>query len=171
MSIGAVCQLDWPRHRLLIQVLDDSSDEEIQGLIKAECQLWASRGAPIVYRHRLNRRGYKAGNLNSAMGCDYVKDYEFAAIFDADFQPKPDFLKLTVKHFRQQPQLGLVQARWAFVNRDENLLTRLQNINLAFHFEVEQQVSGRVSYGFRTDLVDEVVRCTWMHACGASFYD
>lgn len=40
------------------------------------------------------------------------------------------------------PELALVQARWAFVNKEENLLTRLQNINLCFHFEVEQQVNG-----------------------------
>ncbi|GMP29170.1 hypothetical protein CsSME_00004394 [Camellia sinensis var. sinensis] len=76
------------------------------------------------------------------MGCDYVKDYEFVAIFDADFQPNPDFLKLTIPHFKGNPEVGLVQARWSFVNKDENLLTRLQNVNLCFHFEVEQQVNG-----------------------------
>ncbi|KAK6130566.1 hypothetical protein DH2020_035712 [Rehmannia glutinosa] len=72
----------------------------------------------------------------------YVKDYEFVAIFDADFQPNPDFLKRTVPHFQDNEELGLVQARWSFVNKDENLLTKLQLINLAFHFEVEQQVNG-----------------------------
>ncbi|MBA0597889.1 hypothetical protein Gorai_007672 [Gossypium raimondii] len=76
------------------------------------------------------------------MSCEYVKAYEFVAIFDADFQPSPKFLKQTVPHFKDNPELGLVQARWAFVNKDENLLTRLQNINLCFHFEVEQQVNG-----------------------------
>jgi cellulose synthase/poly-beta-1,6-N-acetylglucosamine synthase-like glycosyltransferase len=76
------------------------------------------------------------------MSCDYVKDYEYVAIFDADFQPNPDFLKLTIPHFKGNPELGLVQARWSFVNKDENLLTRLQNVNLCFHFEVEQQVNG-----------------------------
>ncbi|KAG7024519.1 putative xyloglucan glycosyltransferase 5 [Cucurbita argyrosperma subsp. argyrosperma] len=141
-SISAVCQIDWPRDHLLIQVLDDSDDESIQLLIKAEVAKWSHKGVNIVYRHRLVRTGYKAGNLKSAMSCDYVRDYEFVAIFDADFQPNPDFLKLTVPHFKDNPELGLVQARWSFVNRDENLLTRLQNINLCFHFEVEQQVNG-----------------------------
>ncbi|CAK7354124.1 unnamed protein product [Dovyalis caffra] len=141
-SISAVCQMDWPKDRILIQVLDDSNDESIQWLIKAEVTKWSQKGVNIIYRHRLIRTGYKAGNLKSAMGCDYVKDYEFVAIFDADFQPNPDFLKLTVPHFKGNPELGLVQARWAFVNKDENLLTRLQNINLCFHFEVEQQVNG-----------------------------
>ncbi|KAF2302831.1 hypothetical protein GH714_008591 [Hevea brasiliensis] len=141
-SISAVCQLDWPKDRLLIQVLDDSNEESIQYLIKAEVDKWSQKDINIIYRHRVVRTGYKAGNLKSAMGCDYVKDYEFVAIFDADFQPSPDFLNLTVPHFKDNPELGLVQARWAFVNKDENLLTRLQDINLCFHFEVEQQVNG-----------------------------
>lgn len=141
-SIGAACQLDWPKDRILIQVLDDSDDGNVQLLIKDEVSSWREKGANIIYRHRLIRTGYKAGNLNSAMSCDYVKDYEFVAIFDADFQPNPDFLKLTVPHFKGNPDLGLVQARWSFVNKDENLLTRLQNVNLCFHFEVEQQVNG-----------------------------
>ncbi|KAG5137360.1 hypothetical protein JHK82_022091 [Glycine max] len=141
-SISAVSQLDWPKDRLLIQVLDDSDDEGIQWLIKGEVSKWSQKGVNIIYRHRKFRTGYKAGNLKSAMSCDCVKDYEFVAIFDADFQPNPDFLKQTVPHFKGNPELALVQARWAFVNKDENLLTRLQNINLCFHFEVEQQVNG-----------------------------
>ncbi|KAH0697540.1 hypothetical protein KY290_015421 [Solanum tuberosum] len=141
-SIGAVCQLDWPKDRFLVQVLDDSDDEVLQQMIKNECLSWKEKGVNIIYRHRFIRTGYKAGNLKSAMTCDYVQDYEFVAIFDADFQPNPDFLKLTVPHFKGKPDVGLVQARWTFVNQDENLLTRLQNINLCFHFEVEQQVNG-----------------------------
>ncbi|KAL0377465.1 UNVERIFIED_CONTAM: Xyloglucan glycosyltransferase 4 [Sesamum radiatum] len=141
-SIAAACQLDWPKDRFLVQILDDSSDELSQHLIRDAVMSWKEKGANIVYRHRFIRTGYKAGNLKSAMACDYVKDYEFVAIFDADFQPNPDFLKLTIPHFKGKPDVGLVQARWSFVNKDENLLTRLQNINLCFHFEVEQQVNG-----------------------------
>lgn len=141
-SIAAACELDWPKDRFLVQILDDSSDELLQHLIRDEVMSWKEKGVNIVYGHRFIRTGYKAGNLKSAMASDYVKDYEFVAIFDADFQPNPDFLKLTVPHFKGNPELGLVQARWSFVNKDENLLTRLQNINLCFHFEVEQQVNG-----------------------------
>ncbi|KAF5739835.1 xyloglucan glycosyltransferase 12 [Tripterygium wilfordii] len=141
-SIAAVCNLDWPKSNILIQVLDDSDDPTTQSLINEEVQKWQQEGAHIVYRHRVIRDGYKAGNLKSAMNCSYVKDYEFVAIFDADFQPTPDFLKRTVPHFKDNEKLGLVQARWSFVNKDENLLTRLQNVNLSFHFEVEQQVNG-----------------------------
>ncbi|KAJ6391303.1 hypothetical protein OIU77_025316 [Salix suchowensis] len=121
---------------------DDSDDPTTQLLIKEEVHKWQQEGAHILYRHRVIRDGYKAGNLKSAMNCSYVKDYEFVAIFDADFQPTPDFLKRTVPHFKDNEEIGLVQARWSFVNKDENLLARLQNINLAFHFEVEQQVNG-----------------------------
>lgn len=141
-SIAAVCNLDWPKSNLLIQVLDDSDDPSTQMLIKEEVLKWQQNDAHIVYRHRVIRDGYKAGNLKSAMNCSYVKDYEFVAIFDADFQPSPDFLKKTIPHFKDNEEVGLVQARWSFVNKDENLLSRLQNINLAFHFEVEQQVNG-----------------------------
>ncbi|XP_019152577.1 PREDICTED: probable xyloglucan glycosyltransferase 12 [Ipomoea nil] len=141
-SIGAVCNLDWPKSKILIQILDDSDDPITRSLIKEEVQKWQKEGVNILYRHRVIREGYKAGNLKSAMNCSYVKDYEFVAIFDADFQPMPDFLKRTVPYFKDNEKLGLVQARWSFVNNDENLLTRLQLINLAFHFEVEQQVNG-----------------------------
>nr|GLL18301.1 probable xyloglucan glycosyltransferase 12 [Ipomoea trifida]GMC48206.1 probable xyloglucan glycosyltransferase 12 [Ipomoea batatas] len=141
-SIAAVCSLDWPKSKILIQILDDSDDPITRSLIKEEVQKWQKEGVNILYRHRVIRDGYKAGNLKSAMNCSYVKDYEFVAIFDADFQPMPDFLKRTVPYFKDNEKLGLVQARWSFVNQDENLLTRLQLINLAFHFEVEQQVNG-----------------------------
>lgn len=141
-SIAAACQLDWPKDRFLVQVLDDSDDELLQHLIREEVSSWKGKGVNIVYRHRFIRTGYKAGNLKSAMACEYVKKYEFVTIFDADFQPNPDFLKLTIPHFKGKPEVGLVQARWSYVNKDENLLTRLQNINLCFHFEVEQQANG-----------------------------
>ncbi|KAL9239156.1 hypothetical protein vseg_013503 [Gypsophila vaccaria] len=165
-SIGAVCVLDWPRERMLVQVLDDSDDPEVQQLIKAECQKWHQRGVRILYRHRLIRTGYKAGNLKSAMNCDYVKNYEFVAIFDADFQPSQDFLKKTVPYFKGNDELGLVQARWAFVNKDENLLTRLQNINLSFHFEVEQQVNGVFINFFGFNGTAGVWRIKALEECG-----
>ncbi|WOL11188.1 xyloglucan glycosyltransferase [Canna indica] len=119
-----------------------SDDPLTQTLIKEEVEKWQQNGANILYRNRVIRDGYKAENLKLAMNCSYVKDYEFVTIFDADFQPTPDFLKRTVPHFKDNEEIGLVQARWSFVNKYENLLTRLQNINLCFHFEVEQQVNG-----------------------------
>ncbi|KAH1129777.1 hypothetical protein J1N35_001155 [Gossypium stocksii] len=165
-SIAAVCIMDWPKERMLVQVLDDSDELDAQNLIQAEVQKWHQRGVHILYRHRLIRSGYKAGNLKSAMSCDYVKNYEFVAIFDADFQPAPDFLKKTIPHFKGNDNLALVQARWAFVNKDENLLTRLQNINLSFHFEVEQQVNGVFINFFGFNGTAGVWRIKALEDCG-----
>ncbi|XP_057964714.1 probable xyloglucan glycosyltransferase 6 [Malania oleifera] len=165
-SIAAVCIQDWPKEKMLVQVLDDSDDLDVQLLIKAEVQKWQQRGVRILYRHRLIRTGYKAGNLKSAMNCDYVKDYEFVAIFDADFQPGPDFLKKTIPYFKGNDDLALVQTRWAFVNKDENLLTRLQNINLSFHFEVEQQVNGVFINFFGFNGTAGVWRIKALEDCG-----
>ncbi|KAK6163730.1 hypothetical protein DH2020_000594 [Rehmannia glutinosa] len=173
-SIAAVCIQDWPRERMLVQVLDDSDDADVQSLIKAEVQKWQHRGVHIIYRHRLIRTGYKAGNLRSAMSCDYVKNYEFVAIFDADFQPAPDFLRNTIPYFKVikkymskgKDDIALVQTRWAFVNKEENLLTRLQNINLAFHFEVEQQVNGWFINFFGFNGTAGVWRIKALEDCG-----
>ncbi|KAL2486313.1 putative xyloglucan glycosyltransferase 6 [Abeliophyllum distichum] len=165
-SIAAVCIQDWPRERMLVQILDDSDDTDVQALIKAEVHKWQQKGVHIIYRHRLIRTGYKAGNLKSAMNCDYVKNYEFVAIFDADFQPAPDFLKKTIPYFKGKDDLALVQTRWSFVNKDENLLTRLQNINLAFHFEVEQQVNGWFINFFGFNGTAGVWRIKALEDCG-----
>ncbi|TYI74237.1 hypothetical protein E1A91_D07G185800v1 [Gossypium mustelinum] len=165
-SIAAVCIMDWPKERMLVQVLDDSDELDAQNLIQAEVQKWHQKGVHILYRHRLIRSGYKAGNLKSAMSCDYIKNYEFVAIFDADFQPAPDFLKKTIPHFKGNDDLALVQARWAFVNKDENLLTRLQNINLSFHFEVEQQVNGVFINFFGFNGTAGVWRIKALEDCG-----
>ncbi|XWS76032.1 hypothetical protein CRYUN_Cryun01aG0142800 [Craigia yunnanensis] len=165
-SIAAVCIMDWPKERMLVQVLDDSDELDVQLLIKAEVQKWQQRGVHILYRHRLIRTGYKAGNLKSAMSCDYVNNYEFVAIFDSDFQPAPDFLKKTIPYFKGNDDLALVQTRWAFVNKDENLLTRLQNINLSFHFEVEQQVNGVFINFFGFNGTAGVWRIKALEDCG-----
>ena len=93
-------QLDWLKDYLPIQVLDDSDDEAIKLLIKAEVSKWSKRGVNIVHRHRLVRIGYKAGNLKFVMNCEYINNYEFVIIFDVDFQPNPNFLKQTIPHFK-----------------------------------------------------------------------
>ncbi|KAJ6338978.1 hypothetical protein OIU76_008444 [Salix suchowensis] len=138
-SISACCVQDWPKERMLIQVLDDSDELDAQLLIKAEVQKWQQRGVHILYRHRLIRTGYKPG---------------------------PDFLKKTIPYFKGKDDLALVQTRWAFVNKDENLLTRLQNINLSFHFEVEQQVNGVFINFFGFNGTAGVWRIKALEECG-----
>ncbi|GFY85978.1 cellulose-synthase-like C12 [Actinidia rufa] len=139
-----VVKMENPNNWAMVELEDPSEDDFL-------LQSASGDGGAMPAHRRDRARNKNAKQLtwvlllkaHRAAGClTYVKDYEFVAIFDADFQPNPDFLKRTVPHFKDNEELGLVQARWSFVNKDENLLTRLQNINLAFHFEVEQQVNG-----------------------------
>ena len=85
-----------------------------QDLVVLECQRWASKGINIKYEIRDNRKGYKAGALKEGMKHSYVKDCDYVAIFDADFQPEPDFLFRTIPFLVHNPELALVQARWKF---------------------------------------------------------
>ena len=79
-----------------------------------ECQRWGSKGINIKYEVRDNRNGYKAGALKEGMKHSYVKDCDYVVIFDADFQPEPDFLWRTIPFLTHNPQLALVQTRWKF---------------------------------------------------------
>lgn len=147
LSIGAACGLSWPSDRIIVQVLDDSTDPAIKNLVEMECQRWGSKGINIKYEVRDNRKGYKAGALKEGMKHRYVKDCDYVVIFDADFQPEPDFLWRTIPFLAHNPHIALVQARWKFVNADECLLTRMQEMSLDYHFTVEQEV-GSSTYAF-----------------------
>ncbi|GMI80561.1 CELLULOSE SYNTHASE LIKE A9, RESISTANT TO AGROBACTERIUM TRANSFORMATION 4 [Hibiscus trionum] len=147
LSIGAACGLSWPSDRIVIQVLDDSTDHTIKSMVEQECQRWASKGINIKYEIRDNRNGYKAGALKEGMKHSYVKQCDYVAIFDADFQPEPDFLWRTIPFLVNNPDIALVQARWKFVNADECLMTRMQEMSLDYHFKVEQEV-GSSTYAF-----------------------
>ncbi|GER45398.1 cellulose synthase like [Striga asiatica] len=147
LSIGAACGLSWPSDRIIVQVLDDSTDPITKNMVEMECQRWASKGINIKYEIRNNRNGYKAGALKEGLKHSYAKQCDYVAIFDADFQPEPDFLWKTIPFLVHNPELGLVQARWKFVNADECLMTRMQEMSLDYHFTVEQEV-GSSTYAF-----------------------
>ncbi|KAI4302282.1 hypothetical protein MLD38_038055 [Melastoma candidum] len=150
LSIGAACRLSWPANRIIIQVLDDSTDATIAEVVKIECKRWAAKGVNVKYEIRQNRKGYKAGALKEGMKHSYVSLCDYVAIFDADFQPDPDFLQRTIPFLVHNPELALVQARWKFVNAGECMLTRLQQIFLDFHFTIEQELGSAVHdfFGF-----------------------
>ncbi|KAG4997937.1 hypothetical protein JHK82_028712 [Glycine max] len=114
LSIGAACGLSWPSDRIIIQVLDDSTDPIIKNMVEMECQRWASKGVNIKYEIRKNRNGYKAGALKEGMKHSYVNLCDYVAIFDADFQPEPNFLWRTIPFLAHNPEVALVQARWKF---------------------------------------------------------
>ncbi|WOK97588.1 putative mannan synthase 11 [Canna indica] len=147
MSIGAVCTLAWPNSRLIVQVLDDSTDLTIRELVQKECEKWERKGRIIHYISRDNRNGYKAGALKEAMELDYVKQCDYVAIFDADHEPPSDFLLRTIPFLIHNPDIALVQARWKFVNANECIMTRIQEMSLNYHFKVEQQ-SGSTTMSF-----------------------
>ncbi|XP_031256663.1 glucomannan 4-beta-mannosyltransferase 2 [Pistacia vera] len=147
VSIGAACGLSWPSDRLVIQVLDDSTDATIKEMVEQECIRWANKGINIRYQIRETRGGYKAGALKEGLKRSYVKHCEFVVIFDADFRPEPDFLRRAIPFLVHNPDIALVQARWRFVNADECLLTRMQEMSLDYHFTVEQEV-GSATHAF-----------------------
>ncbi len=138
--LDAVCRFDYPREKLDIQLLDDSTDETVE-VARALVERYAAAGYPVVYVHRDNREGYKAGAL--AAGLTTAKG-EFVAIFDADFVPPSDFLMKCIHHFAD-PTIGMVQTRWTHINRDYSLLTQVEAILLDGHFVLEH--SGRARSG------------------------
>ncbi|GAU37870.1 hypothetical protein TSUD_22860 [Trifolium subterraneum] len=114
LSIGAACGLSWPSNRIIIQILDDSTDPAIKELVQVECRKWESKGVNIKYEIRDNRNGYKAGALKEGIKHSYVMQCDYVAIFDADFQPESDFLYQTIPFLLNNPKISLVQARWMF---------------------------------------------------------
>ena len=131
--IDAVAKFEYPKNKLQIQVIDDSSDESV-AIVAERVAYYKARGFDIDHVRRDNRQGYKAGALADAM--DDVKG-EFIAIFDADFIPNSDFLLKTIPFFKDE-KVGLVQSRWTYLNTKTNALTKLQSIMLDAHFGVEQ---------------------------------
>jgi len=137
--IDAVAALDYPPHRLDIQVLDDSTDGTTS-LAQARIVFHRARGVNIVLQHRQDRTGYKAGALAEGMRSAHG---EFIAIFDADFLPPPDFLQRAIPYFKNRPRLGLIQARWGHLNATYSPLTWAQALVLDGHFGVEQLARNR----------------------------
>ncbi len=137
--IEAAARLEYPRHLLEIQVLDDSTDATVELVSKTVNRL-CSRGVRITHLRRNHRTGYKAGAL--AEGFKKARG-EYLAIFDADFLPRPDFLIQTLPYLVNASNHGsqptaFLQTRWSHLNRDYSILTLLQSLSIDAHFKVEQ---------------------------------
>lgn len=140
--IDAACGMVYPKDKLEIQVLDDSTDTTITvvaGLVERYC----AQGFDIKHIRRGSREGFKAGALK--VGLTTARG-EFVAIFDADFVPKQDFLLKTIPHFMQDARVGMVQTRWEHLNSEYSLLTRTQAMALDGHFVIEQAVRNKVGF-------------------------
>ena len=138
--IEAAASMRWPRDRLTIQVLDDSTDADTRALVQEVCQQVRDRlGVHCVWVHRPRRTGYKAGALEFGR---LDTDAEFIAIFDADFLPPPDYLERAIPHFYDEsgsalPGLALVQAQWGHLNDDESPLTEAQALWVDDHHSLQ----------------------------------
>ncbi len=140
--IDASCKMVYPKEKLEIQVLDDSTDETV-GVVAGYVERYRKLGFDIHHIRRGNREGFKAGALKAGLA---IARGEYIAIFDADFVPKPDFLLKTVPFFATDPTIGMVQTRWEHLNSDYSLLTRTQAMALDGHFVIEQAVRNKVGF-------------------------
>jgi cellulose synthase/poly-beta-1,6-N-acetylglucosamine synthase-like glycosyltransferase len=164
--LKAVTEINYPRDRLEIQVLDDSTDETVK-LAQSSVAKYAQQGFDIHYIHRDDRTGFKAGAL--ANGTKTAKG-ELLSIFDADFVPKPDCLRKLVDFFTD-PLVGCAQMRWAHINGKYNLLTRLQTIMLDGHFVVEQTTRNRTGAFFNFNGTAGIWRRTAIDMSGGWQHD
>lgn len=135
-----IALIDYPKDKLEIQVLDDSTDETVESTFQHVQKLKAS-GLDIQHIRRTDRSGFKAGALKEGLK---IAKGEFIAIFDADFLPKPNWLKQTIPYFKDE-EIGVVQTRWGHINRNYSILTKIQAFALDAHFTLEQV--GRNSKG------------------------
>lgn len=154
--LNAAGALDYPQDRLEIQLLDDSTDETLQIARRAVDRL-QRRGVDVVHITRSDRADYKAGAL--AAGLDRARG-EFVAILDADFVPRPDFLRRVVPHFCDA-EVGCVQARWGHLNQEYSPLTRAQAVGMDGHFVVEQTARSRAGLFLNFNGTGGV----WRRAC------
>lgn len=141
--IAAAGRLDYPRDRLQIQVLDDSTDETADIVLQAIKKVRES-GITIERLHRRDRSGYKAGALQAALP---DATGEMIAIFDADFVPPADFLYRTIPYLTE-PDVAFIQTRWGHLNRSYSLLTIVQSLAIDAHFMVEQFARSTLGYWF-----------------------
>src|SRR5262250_560270 len=168
--VDAVSQFDYPRELLDVQVLDDSTDETRE-VARACVERHAASGLPIVYIHRTNRQGYKAGALENGLR---TAQGEFVAIFDADFIPQGDFVRRTIPYFLNPDggkDIGMVQARWTYLNADYSLLTRVETILLDGHFVIEHGGRSRRGTFFNFNGTAGVWRRTAIDSAGGWEHD
>ncbi|MES2570393.1 MAG: cellulose synthase family protein, partial [Verrucomicrobiota bacterium] len=136
--LKSVAELEYPRERLQVQVLDDSTDETT-AIAAARVAELKTAGLDIELIHRTDRTGFKAGALeNGLRSCKG----EFILILDADFVPTSDMVQKTI-HYFTDPSVGMIQTRWGHLNRTYSLLTRVQAMFLDGHLLLEQTARSR----------------------------
>ena len=164
--IDAVVGFDYPKDKLEIQVLDDSTDDTTEIARKKVFQV-AELGYDITLIHRTDRTGYKAGALENGLR---TSKGELVAVFDADFQPPPSILMDTVHYFTDK-DVGMVQARWDHINRKYSMLTRIQSLMLDGHFVIEHGARQRSGRFFNFNGTAGIWRISTIHDAGGWEHD
>lgn len=164
--IRAAGAMDWPTERFELQVLDDSTDET-SAIAEAEVERLRAVGIDARVLRRKDRQGFKAGALD--LGLENAKG-EFVCVFDADFLPPTDFLRRLVGRFAD-PKVGMVQARWEHINRDESVLTRAQSTLLDGHFVIEHKVRSDAGLFFNFNGTAGIWRRTAIADAGGWQHD
>jgi hypothetical protein len=119
--LTTIAEIDYPKHLLEIQVLDDSTDDSVveTALIHKIAQV----GLDIKHIRRSNRTGYKAGALKKV--CLAPKE----SYFDADFVPqktgsiKP-FLILRIQNWGCSNPLGTSKPQLFGINKNSGFCFR-----------------------------------------------
>jgi cellulose synthase/poly-beta-1,6-N-acetylglucosamine synthase-like glycosyltransferase len=164
--LDAVVALDYPKDKLEVQVLDDSTDETTEIVAHKAAEL-RQQGFDVSHVHRSNRHGYKAGALEHGL---QTATGEFIAIFDADFVPQPDLLQTTIQYFTD-PNIGMIQTRWGHLNEHYSMLTRLQSMFLDGHFLIEQTARARSGRFFNFNGTAGIWRRTCIISSGGWQHD
>jgi cellulose synthase/poly-beta-1,6-N-acetylglucosamine synthase-like glycosyltransferase len=159
-------KIEYPKELLQIQVLDDSTDDTAP-FAEALVERYRTIGHPIEYHHRGNRHGFKAGALQEGLK---TATGEFVAVFDADFCPPADFLLRTI-HFFADPNVGVVQTRWSYINREYNFLTEVEAMLLDGHFILEHGARSRAGYFFNFNGTAGILRKSMIDDAGGWQHD
>lgn len=150
--------LRYPADRLSLCVVDDGSEDRTPDRLAA---LQDRFPALRVIRRPRNAGGGKSGALNAALA---QTQGEWLLILDADAQLAEDQLERLIP-FASGGGWSAVQMRKAVNNAEDNWLTRVQAMEMAFDSQIQQ---GRLAGGGVAELRGngQLLRRDLLEACG-----
>jgi cellulose synthase/poly-beta-1,6-N-acetylglucosamine synthase-like glycosyltransferase len=165
--LAAAAALDWPRDRLVIQLLDDSTDITSDIAVHAVARLKRD-GIDVAHIRRTDRSGFKAGALAEGLK---LCDAPYVAVFDADFVPEPGWLRGAMAALLAEPRAAFVQTRIEWGNGEKNWLTRAQRLMQDAHFAVEQDIRARRGVPFQFNGTGGIWRRAAVEEAGGWSHD
>jgi 1,2-diacylglycerol 3-beta-glucosyltransferase len=119
-----LCQIDYPRDRFEVWIVDDNSSDRTSEVLELLRQKYPQLK---TLRRGDDAQGGKSGALNQVLA---LTKGEIIGVFDADAEVPADVLRSLVPVF-QQPKIGAVQLRKAIANASENWWTSGQSAEMA----------------------------------------